>query len=635
MDVGIGNNFEFWLPKLIGSGMVLQRESVARLWGRGKPNDTVKVLFLDRTWITTISDSGHWLIELKNLKPGGPYNLYITTLKDSVKLNDVYIGDVWLMSGQSNMELTIARVKDEYPINTLNLPNPMLRYFKVKEAYDFNNKKEDVNSIGWITPKLDNILDISALSYFFESYMAEASNVPVGIINVSLGGTPIESWIDELSLKDDKDLIKVLNSYKINSFTKNEIKKSDDNQEIWHKDIDKNDNGLNKTKPWYLDHFDTDPWNECTMPDYFQNIGVEDFSGSIWFTKSFNIPKNMLNKEVTIWLGTLVDSDETFINGVKVGETGYLYPPRKYIIPKNLLREINNSITIRIKCNNGMGRFTPDKDYKIFTKNSKNEFMYSVPLNGKWKYKIGYKCEPAPVMDFIIRKPTGLYNGMLYPCKNFSVCGFIWYQGESNTDNPENYKRHLEQLIGLWREIWNLGELPFLCVQLPNFSIDLNNNLLGWPRVRDVQRRIERLNNVRTIVAIDLGFYNELHPTNKKTVAYRLSLIARKIQLKEIGIPDFPILDDIKKEPHGIRVSYKNLTGNLDLDPKSELFYIRENSDDLKKVSAVAEGKSVFILTENPYGVTEIRYAYENSPCKGLLTGDNGLPASPFSINLD
>lgn len=628
-------NGELWLPRLIGNGMVLQRGGRTRIWGRCRENDSVTVALTDENKSVLAQSSaaadgtGAWEVFLETGRAGSGYCLTVETKAgERRQIADVAVGEVWICSGQSNMELMMQRVRDRFPEEEMLCEDCDLRIFKINEHYEFKGPLEDHLSGEWKKSGKASVWNFSALTYFYGKFLRKALEVPVGLINVSLGGSPIEAWMGREVFEGEDAILEEIKKYASDGFIENKLKRDMDASENWYSRIRESDPGLKEG--WFGEEAGKEAWKRMELPGMLQERGLKDFIGVIWLRRRFTVPKTMWKKPAKIWLGTLVDSDETYVNGVPVGSTGYQYPPRKYEIPEGILREGENTVVIRLNCNDGHGRVTPDKPYRIFTEES------CVELAGEWEYRIGVRVQdPAPAADFVSWKPTGLYNGMLAPCHNYTVKGFVWYQGESNDKAPQMYEKRLKQLISFWRDRWGLGNLPFLVAQLPNFAIDLPDDE-SWPQLREAQRRAGMLPDVAATVNIDLGEWNDLHPLNKKGVAYRLSLAARALAYGERIAWQGPEVLACRRRKDKIVLTFSNAEEGL-LTQDSERpgeFEVAGADGRYVPVEALTEGRTVILKSGQIQNPCSVRYAWRNNPDRGLLYNREGLPASPFQVQV-
>ena len=632
------------LPRLVSDGMILQQKKKVHILGYDEPGKKVLVSFLGEEYIAVTNEDGIWETWLLEAEPGGPHTMYISDESgNEMVIANILIGDVWICAGQSNMELPMERVKDRYPEELVNCNNLAIRTFKITEHGDFHAPMKELLTGEWKTVGEDTILQFSATAYFFAKHMYQMTGVPVGLINASLGGSRIESWMSAKMLEGYDEALETARKYADDEFVKSRILQNQRQMEAWHENLNRLDIGLKEH--WETEELSTLDWKEVLIPFFFNDTDLKDFIGSVWFRRIFRVTNKMACKAAQLWLGTIVDSDTVYVNGVQVGHTDYQYPPRKYQVPEGVLREGENTIVIRVKCENGKGRFTADKRYAIW-----NEYE-EVDLSGLWNYKEGASCEQIQPTDFVNWKPTGLYNGMLAPCCNYTIAGFLWYQGESNAHDSENYLYLSKRMIEGYRKNWKDEKLPFIYVQLPNFMIDVYDNDedatgKGWPLLREQQRQILSVPDTGMAVAIDLGEDNDLHPLNKKDVGYRLAMLASK---KLYGIAsecEGPQVEEIVKihdtSGKGFQVELYcgNITGGMYAsgnDKGTDIldFELQDGSGVWYPASAEILGNKICLtndqLEEEPLAV---RYVYDNTNKGALIYNKEGYPMGPFVINI-
>nr|MDA3833404.1 beta galactosidase jelly roll domain-containing protein [Spirochaetales bacterium] len=516
------------LPKLVSDGMVLQRNTEVKIWGWTSPNEKVKVHFLEDIFTATANGQGEWAVNLSNLKAGGPHTMQIIS-KDTITLHDILIGEVWVCSGQSQMDIDMNRVRPLYEEEIKNAGNENIRYFAVPTAYDFNVPQKDLPSGKWESIRQQNILRVSAIAYFFADELYRQYQIPVGIIRSSLGGSPAEAWMSEDAIKEFPDHYQEAQKFKDSEFIRKIEETDRKRSSAWYAELIQKDDGYkNPQMTWHQPELDDSNWPEMEIPGYWADEDLGQVNGAVWFRKTIELPAELAGKPAQLNIGRIVDADSVFVNDTFVGSVSYQYPPRRYQIPENILVEGENTIVVRIVSNSGRGGIVPDKPYELLVDDVK------IDLKGTWRYRLGAEMEPAPGQTFVRWKPTGLFNGMIAPLTNYAIKGVIWYQGESNANRPDEYARLFPAMIQNWREKWNCDDFPFLFVQLHNFmkSYDYPTES-NWARTREAQMEALKLANTAMAVAIDLGEWNDIHPLNKKDVAKRLALAARKTAYHE------------------------------------------------------------------------------------------------------
>lgn len=630
------------LPRLISDGMILQQKKRVRIWGADEPGRRVTLSFLGEEYGTETGKDGYWEIFVEGLEPGGTYEMHISDdAGNERRIRDILIGDVWMCSGQSNMELPMRRVSDKYPDEIKHCANSRIRTFKITEHSDFHAPLEELLTGEWKAAEQDTILDFSATAYFFAEQTYRITGNPVGIINASLGGARIESWMGRDMLEGYEDFLSLADQYSNDEFVKERLKCNQIQSEEWHGRLENMDLGVKEK--WEQCITDTSDFKEIEIPCFFKDTALDGFIGSVWFRREFIVSGEFAGQEAHLWLGTIVDSDTVYINGVNVGHTDYQYPPRKYIVPAGTLREGSNVIVIRVKSETGHGRFTDGKTYAIFNNKERIE------LSGTWKYRIGASCDIVPETDFVNWKPTGLYNGMMAPCHKYTIAGVIWYQGEANSDKPERYLELMKRMISGYREKWEDDELPFLYVQLPNFSTekydeDRHETFHDWPAAREAQRQALTVPYTGMAVAIDLGEDNDLHPLNKKGIGERLAMLAAGKLYGYKSECEGPQIERVECEVINSKLSavifLENVTGGIYAisNGKGEEvtdFEIADENGVLHRAYAeLLTNRVLLSCSEDIKDISEIRYIYHNTNSGAIIYNKEGYPMSPFCISV-
>jgi sialate O-acetylesterase len=545
-----------------------------------------------------------------------------------VTIHDILVGDVWVCSGQSNMELPMKRVAPIYEAEIANSANPFIREFHVPQVYDFRQPLKDVRSGSWKSANPENVLDFSAVGYFFGKEIYDMYKVPVGLINASLGGSPAEAWMSEDALKEFPTYYKEAQRFKDDALIKNI--ESEDNRRIgdWYHRLTEKDEGFkNPRKPWTDPALNTDKWSTMTIPGYWANTRLGVVNGVVWFRREFDVPASAAAKQAELILGRIVDADSVYVNGMFVGTTSYQYPPRRYDVPPNVLKEGRNTIVVRVISNAGLGGFVPDKQYEIIVDNE------SIDLKGLWRYCPGARMEPLASQTFIRWKPLGLYNGMIAPLLNSRIKGVVWYQGESNADRPGDYRELFSTLIRDWRKNWGQGDFPFLFVQLPNFMEARSEpSQSNWALLREAQLKTLALSNTAMAVTIDIGEWNDVHPLDKKDVGKRLALAARRLAYGDARVVSSgPIYHSMKIVGNRIIVLFDDVgTGLVARGGKLGSCAIAGNDRKFVWASAKIENDQVVVWSDQISNPVAVRYAWADNPEGADLYNREGLPASPF-----
>lgn len=522
------------IPRLLKDGVTLQRNKKIHIWGFCDVGTKVTISICEQKATATADENNRFDAYLNPMEAGGPYELIISDENEKVTVSNVLIGDVFVMSGQSNMEFPMSRVKDTFPEEWNNVTYPDLRIFKIKEKYVFDGPLLELETGEWMPIDPDMLNECPAIGYFLCKLLNEKTNVPVGVINASLGGSPIESWMSEKMLKEYPLKLKEIEPYKDEKKIAEVLNNNNQINDSWRHHLDEKDPGVKEN---WQDIKDLSGFDKIILPAFFEETPLNGHIGSVWFFKEFEAGDELLNKDSVLWLGTLTDSDITYVNGVEVGRTEYRYPPRRYKIDRHILKKGSNTIAIRLRIETGMGRVTPGKKLAIITGDIRrvmdgvNEQVegadYCIDLSGEWAYRIGATIDKIEPVNFVNWKPTGLYNGMLHCCTNHTVAAFIFYQGESNTDESlEYYDKMTCTQVNALRELWKDEKLPYIYTRLPNFLLngyekgEIIKNETWWNRLKEVQNRIkDELPYSYMAITDGMGEDNDIHPQNKKSIA--------------------------------------------------------------------------------------------------------------------
>jgi len=627
------------LPQLVSDGMVLQRDVPVKIWGWASPGEKVTVSFIQgiagharndkasHPYVTQSDTDGKWEIQLPPQKPGGPYTIKI----DTIEIRNILIGDIWLCSGQSNMETPVSRVITMFGNEIRTYSNPNIHYVKIPLTYNFHGPQDDLPPCSWVELNPETAPDFSAVAYFFAKELYEKTNVPIGLINSSVGGSPAEAWISEEALKPFPALLNDMRLCQSDEFVQEMLRLASLPGQRWNAVLNKEDKGLNEAVKWYSPQYDDRLWAITNLLN--NGFGIKDarpVNGVFWFRKEIELPQEYENQPAMLYMGRIVDADSVFINGICVGTTGYQYPPRNYTVPANVLKGGKNQITVRLVSQAGFSEFVTDKPYKLVFPDRE------VSLKGPWKYNTGALMPPMPGGGITFQyKPTGLYNAMIAPLKHLAVKGVIWYQGESNTGRYNEYYDLMTTLISDWRNLWG-KDLPFISVQLANFMKPaLLQQQSDWAELREIQRKLyQTVPNTGMAVAIDLGEWNDIHPLNKKEVGKRLALQARSLAYGEKIFADGPVYQSNTPDSNRVILSFK--TGTDHLKPVNELkgFALAGPDGIFKPAQAIIDDNRVIVRNDKIAQPVKVRYAWADNPEGANLYNQEGLPASPFQCEI-
>jgi sialate O-acetylesterase len=617
------------LPQLVRDSMILQRDVNIKIWGWAAKDERVNVKFNNRNYKTKTGSDGKWLITLPPMKAGGPYTMDITG-SNKISLKEILIGDVWFCSGQSNMvhQMNIHDVTYAKDIAEANYPQ--IRQFLIPTLTSLEGPKDNLLNCFWKSAVLEDVRPFSAVAYFFARKLYEKYHIPIGIINASVGGTPIEAWTSEEGLKEFPALQTTIQKNKDTAYINGLNRRAFSGNT--NRTPQLQDKGLTESPKWFETNYNPKGWHAINIPGYWEDQGIKDLNGVVWYRKEIDIPISMAGMPAKVFLGRIVDADVLYINEKQVGNTTYMYPQRRYTVPVDLLKEGKNIIVIKVTNNAGKGGFVPDKPYCLFAGKD------TIDLKGIWQYKVGEVFIPRSGQGFGVgisaqNQPTALYNAMVAPVINYSIKGFLWYQGESNSGRAAEYAKLQPAQIVDWRNKWQQGDIPFLFVQLPNF-MDANYipSESQWAELREAQLKSLFVPNTGMAVAIDLGEWNDIHPDNKKDVGERLALAAQKIAYCENIVYSGPIYQSSTIEGNKISITFNNVGGGLITNDGEELNEFAIAGADKKFVWAKAKiiGDKIIVWNDDISNPTYIRYAWADNPVNPNLYNKEGLPASPF-----
>ncbi|MCP9761619.1 sialate O-acetylesterase [Lacihabitans soyangensis] len=609
------------LPKLISDNMILQRDTPIKIWGWASPKEKVSLTLNKKTFKTIAWESGKWELTLP-AQPSGTGFEIILKGKNEIKINNVAFGDVYFCSGQSNMVHQMELHHVLYAKEIAEANNANIRQFWIPTSTSLTEPKDDFVNASWKVCNPENVRQFSAVAYFFAKNIYEKHQVPIGIINASVGGTPIEAWTSEDGLKDFSKMTETIQKNKdtayVNSFSR-----------IKRPQVISKDKGELESPKWFEPNYQPKGWKPITVPGFWEDQGIKDLDGVVWYRKEINLPVSILNKPSKIFLGRIVDADAIYVNGKKIGQTGYMYPQRRYPIPNDILKAGKNTIVVKVTNNSGKGGFVPDKPYSLIAGND------TLNLAGTWQYKVGEAFSPSNEFFpsfYSQNQPTSLFNAMVAPATKYTIKGFVWYQGESNAGRPQEYADLQRAQIRDWRKQWNQGELPFLFVQLPNFmDANYSPSESQWAALREAQLKASTMPNTAMAVGIDLGEWNDIHPDNKKDVGDRLALLARKHIYKEDLVASGPIFKSAQVIGNKIALSFEHIGGGLksiDNGPLRE-FSIAGSDKRFVWADAKIDGNQIIVSNLEISKPLYVRYAWSDNPNVNFYNTE-GLPASPF-----
>jgi sialate O-acetylesterase len=630
------------LPALFADNMVLQQQSSVPFWGKSKPNATVSVR---PSWAaqpsTAVADAGgSWKVSLTTPAAGGPHTIAISD-GDELKLSNVMVGEVWLCSGQSNMEMPIAGwgKVNNYEQEIAGAQYPNIRLLQVERRTDIQpNPELKVQGDGWQVCSPATVAGFSATAYFFGRDLHQnLNNVPIGLINASWGGTVAEAWVSAASLKSMPDFAEPL--AEMAGKTNDDLQKTyQEESEAWLRQLASADGGLRGDDPlWAAPDLDDSDWGNMPLPALWERQGLESFDGVVWFRYVVNIPAEWKGKDVELSLAQIDDEDITYFNGVQVGATKGHYLLRKYRVSGKLVKAGRNVIAVRILDTGVDGGLYGDAE-NLQLKLAGSKKAQPISLAQTWKYKAAVdlnRLPPRPQSPDNPNRPSVLYNGMLHPLAPFTIKGAIWYQGESNADRAQQYRDLLPLLIRDWRKQWG-SEIAFYYVQLASWlGTPTEPPVSTWAALREAQLNTLHVGNTGMAVTIDIGDLRDIHPKNKQDVGARLALLARANTYGQQITHSGPLYSSYRIDGDRIRISFTHADGGLKAKSGDKLkgFTIAGPDRKFYEAEVRIEGSELVVWSPQVAFPVAVRYAWADSPNDANLYNAAGLPASPFRVN--
>jgi sialate O-acetylesterase len=565
------------------------------------------------------------------MKAGGPFEMMIKG-KNEILLNNILIGDIWVCSGQSNMEWPVSRV-NHVEMEIANADYPEIRLFTVPNKIS-SKPLLDTDEAGWLLCTPENIPPFSAVGYFFGRDLYQDLNVPIGLINTTWGGTVAESWTSRETISRDPDFqdrLAVLENLNIPEVNE-ELEKEFDQ---WQAKLREMDAGYRQDRyTWADPGTNIQGWPTMQLPAFWEDQGLQEMDGVVWFATDFELPAGVAQCGVEVNLGPIDDSDMVWINGQLVGQIFNHYNwNRKYTVDPKYLKEGMNRLVVRVEDYRGGGGIWGEKN-QLYVKS--DEFMKS--LAGEWHYKVGTDKIPSdpPQTSFGPNSfPTLLYNAMINPLLPFGIKGAIWYQGEGNASRAYQYRRVFRQMIEDWRDHWGQGDFPFLFVQLANFmEVKPIPTESEWAELREAQTLTLSLPNTGMASAIDIGEADDIHPRNKQEVGRRLSLAALKIAYDQDVVYSGPVYQSMRIEGNKAVIEFDHVGSGLEVhDPYGYLKGFTIAGADRKFHWARADlvdDHTVVIYSSEVDEPVAVRYGWADNPHDLDLYNREGLPANPF-----
>ncbi|WP_372745213.1 sialate O-acetylesterase [Lutibacter sp.] len=615
-------NSQVTVAKIFSNNMVLQRNTTIPVWGWAKANDTIEVSFNQQIKHAKTDATGKWMVYLNPENAGGPFNLTVKG-KNTINISNILVGEVWICSGQSNMELLVGQSDNAIAEieNASNYSN--IRHIKIpKEINSFPNS--DISTGVWEVCTSETASNFTGVGYFYAKQLYDQLKIPIGLINASWGGSIIETWMSREAFENSeefKELIATMPKVHLDTLSKYKIAAS-------IKKIEELQNAkfsTAKVETYKELDLDDSAWLTMNEPEIWETQELGEFDGVIWLRKHFILSKDEVNTDILLEIPGIDDADITYINGVEVGRTDGWDIKREYKISSNILKEGRNVISIRVMDNSSSGGIYGDAAEFKLTIGEK-----VIPLSGDWKYRVESIYDGVNFNDY----PSLCYNAMINPLIPFAFQGVIWYQGESNVTRAFEYQKTFPLLIKDWREKWGRGTFPFYYVQLATFISDGDSNTgSGWAELREAQTKTLQVPNTGMVVTTDVGNPNDIHPTNKQTVGERLASIALNTIYKKPMICSGPMYNSMEIIKNKISIQFNNVAGGLvagNLESTISGFEIAGNDQKFYPAKAYIKNNKVIVFSEHVKKPIAARFGWNGDASASNLFNKEGFPAVPF-----
>ena len=594
------------LPNVISNHMILQRDQPIRIWGWAAPNENVRVAFGNQQGSTRTDHEGAWSITLQAMPASNiPRTITIEGEKNTLLIQDVLVGEVWLCSGQSNMQWQMKNTQRSEEF-IAKATDSRIRMFTIPNTA--NHEPQEQVPGQWLVGSPQTVGRFSAVAYHFGLNLIEQIDVPIGLINASWDGSTVEAWVDRPTLETIEMAQPFLNAY-------------DQSREATELAVEE----------FVGTQLVGEDWQTVKLPTLIEDIGL-NIDGLMWFRRTIDIPASWYNRDLVIKLGAIDDNDITFFGGVQVGATNNWKQPREYIIDSKLVKEGQVVVAIRVQDTGGAGGFSGSPGQMSIGPVDATE--QSLSLAGEWYLQVINDKPLGPAQH----RPANLYNAMIHGIRHYGLRGAIWYQGESNAIAPrgEEYFTIFPALIENWRRVFGQPELPFYFVQLPNFTNNEANTRWRYPVVRQAQlETLRKVKNTGMAITLDLGEVNDIHPRNKHDVGERLARWALEDTYEITGlVKSGPIFKNATFRGNGeVLVSFDLYGSNFILqETYSAIKGFELAGADGKFHPAIAQiqGQHVVVSSPSVAHPLTVRYAWKNNPTEANLVNAENWPASPF-----
>lgn len=614
------------LPGIFTDHMVLQRNVPINIWGTAAAGEQITVQFNKQQKAAKADAQGNWKAILAIEKAGGPYELTVVG-KNTITIKDVLVGEVWVCSGQSNMEWILADAKNAATeIAAANYPQ--IRHIKIARAVDVIPQNDIVSGSQWQVCTPQQASSFSAVGYFFARKISQELQVPVGLVNTSWVGTNVETWISKNGFAGNEDFKKIIEAYPTGmpALIEQHKKRMEAVVNIFEGGETNNDTN---TALWMKPEYDDSKWKAISPLQLWEEQGLPNFDGNVWYRKTVELTETQAASTTSLQAGMIDDSDSTYVNGIFVGATINKWnAKRKYTLPQGILKKGKNVIAIKVMDNGGGGGLYGDAaDFSLQVNGS------NFSIADSWKVKVDKTSIQFSVQPNSL--PSLLYNAMVHPIIQYGMRGVIWYQGESNADRAHQYQTTFPALIKDWRSQFKQGDFPFYFVQLASFNANNENGFTGsqWAELREAQAKTLYLPNTGMVVTTDIGTANDIHPKNKQDVGLRLALLALKKTYSKNVFAFGPVYKNMEAKNAKVVLYFNETAKGLSIRNDDKIltgFMIAGADKQFKEATAIIKGNTIIVDNATIANPVAVRYAWVDNAAKANLSNSENLPAIPF-----
>ncbi len=622
-----GLHAQLRLPAFLSDNMVLQQQKYNRIWGWAEPGKLVQVEFQGKTYPAFADKQGVWQVFLQPSSAGTGGAMHIRAGAESLVLDNILIGEVWVCSGQSNMEWRMNWLGDTYTSEMESASNDQIRFVVFERAYSNYPLQDAKIERPWSAISPASIPECSAIAYWYAKYLQQTLNVPIGLVVTSWGGTPAESWTSFEALQPFQNYTDTY-IQKIQPVDLQGVaKQQQQSRQRYQQALVENKARLASAMQ---SDFDDSGWDTVSLPRPWEQHGFTNSDGVMAYRLAFELSASVAGKPATLRLPAIDDMDSTFLNGQFIGTTGQWNTPRIYSVPAGVLKKGRNVLAIRVQDNAGGGGLAAAPEQFSLSAGGK-----TIPLSGIARYEMIAPLEIVSAVNGSMQvQPAVLYNAMIAPLLPLSIRGAIWYQGESNANRALEYRALFPAMIQDWRNRWGQGNFPFLYVQLSSYGKVLSEPAPSdWALLREAQALTRSiLPNTAMVVTTDVGNPLDIHPKQKKEVGDRLAaealrmvygqqnIVSRGPQLKSWVVEGNKAILDFHFSGKGL-IAQNGPPAHFALAGADKKFYWAK---------AEIVGNQIVLTCEQVPSPVAVRYAWADSPVSANLFNREGFPAEPF-----